>query len=153
MYEDAEEYVMMGEAGNLEIAMADCANFNCRRLSVKIVLDNIPQALDFRAGISVVKASPDILFVAFGIPRQEKWIDRYKDALGVPVCMGVGGSFDVISGRLKRAPAWMQRCGLEWVYRVAREPKRIGRILSIPQFLLLALWARHTDVQLKEKRK
>jgi len=101
----------------------------------------------------IVKASPDILFVAFGIPRQEKWIDRYKDALGVPVCMGVGGSFDVISGRLKRAPAWMQRCGLEWVYRVSREPKRIGRILSIPQFLLLALWARHTDVPLKEKRK
>ncbi|MDD4152452.1 MAG: hypothetical protein PHD91_01875 [bacterium] len=57
---DAEEYVMMGEAGNLEIAMADCANFNCRRLSVKIVLDNIPQALDFRAGISVVKDSDKI---------------------------------------------------------------------------------------------
>ncbi|MDD3925041.1 MAG: WecB/TagA/CpsF family glycosyltransferase [bacterium] len=99
----------------------------------------------------IVKASPDILFVAFGIPRQEKWIDRYKNVLGVPVCMGVGGSFDVISGRLKRAPVWMQRCGLEWVYRVAREPKRIGRILSIPHFLLLALLAKHAGVSVQEK--
>ncbi len=85
------------------------------------------------------EARPDILFVAFGIPRQEKWIARHKAALGVPVSLGIGGSFDVHSGRVRRAPLWMQRRGLEWLHRLAANPKKIGKVMTLPKFVLLAL--------------
>lgn len=77
------------------------------------------------------RARPDVLFVAMGLPRQEKWIWSHREALGVPVSIGVGGSYDVLSGRLKRAPTWMQRTGLEWFYRLVQEPWRYGRALSL----------------------
>ena len=67
---------------------------------------------------------PALLFVGMGMPAQEKWIARNLAALGVPVVMGVGGSFDVLSGRLKRAPTWMRRLGIEWSYRLMKEPWR-----------------------------
>jgi N-acetylglucosaminyldiphosphoundecaprenol N-acetyl-beta-D-mannosaminyltransferase len=88
------------------------------------------------------EAEPDLLFVAFGIPMQEKWIRRHMEKLNVPVCMGVGGSFDVISGNVKRAPKWMQRHGLEWVYRLASNPKKIGKVMTLPRFVLMVLRAR-----------
>ncbi len=84
-------------------------------------------------------ARPDVLFVAFGIPRQEKWIARHKAVLGVPVSLGVGGSFDVHSGRVRRAPIWMQERGLEWLHRLAANPKKIGKVMTLPKFVLLAL--------------
>ena len=73
----------------------------------------------------VKKAKPDILLVAFGAPKQEKWIAANKDRLGVPIAIGVGGSFEMASGILKRAPVWMQRFGLEWAYRFAQQPRRL----------------------------
>lgn len=73
----------------------------------------------------VRKASPDVLLVAFGAPKQEKWIARNRERLGVPVSIGVGGSFEMASGMLKRAPVWMQRVGLEWAYRFAQQPRRL----------------------------
>jgi N-acetylglucosaminyldiphosphoundecaprenol N-acetyl-beta-D-mannosaminyltransferase len=91
-------------------------------------------------------AQPDILFVAFGIPRQEKWINRHKDALGVPVSLGIGGSFDVHSGRVQRAPVWMQKRGLEWLHRLAANPKKIGKVMTLPEFVLLALRQRFLGV-------
>ena len=75
---------------------------------------------------AVKRARPDILLVGFSVPRQEKWIASNLEKLGVPVVMGVGGSFDVISGLLRRAPAWMQKCGLEWLFRTAQQPWRIS---------------------------
>jgi N-acetylglucosaminyldiphosphoundecaprenol N-acetyl-beta-D-mannosaminyltransferase len=72
-------------------------------------------------------ARPDILFVAFGAPRQDLWIAEQQDVLKVPVCAGIGGSFDLIAGRLKRAPSWMQRMGLEWLYRLIQEPGRLWK--------------------------
>jgi N-acetylglucosaminyldiphosphoundecaprenol N-acetyl-beta-D-mannosaminyltransferase len=80
---------------------------------------------------------PDVLFVAMGIPKQEKWINKNLKELNVPVCIGVGGSFDVISGRLKRAPKWMQDFGLEWLFRTIQEPKRILRIFDLPKFIFM----------------
>ncbi len=80
------------------------------------------------------EARPDFLFVALGIPRQERFIRTVAREVGVPVSMGVGGSFDVISGRLERAPLWMQRAGLEWLFRVIQEPKRLPRLLALPRF-------------------
>jgi N-acetylglucosaminyldiphosphoundecaprenol N-acetyl-beta-D-mannosaminyltransferase len=70
--------------------------------------------------------SPDILLVAFGNPKQEKWIWMHRKRLGVPVAMGVGGSFDILVGDMRRAPRWIQRCGLEWAMRFLQEPIRLG---------------------------
>lgn len=74
----------------------------------------------------VVKAAnPDVLLVAFGAPKQEKWIAKHKERLGVPVSIGVGGSFEMAAGILKRAPVWMQKVGLEWAFRFAQQPRRL----------------------------
>jgi N-acetylglucosaminyldiphosphoundecaprenol N-acetyl-beta-D-mannosaminyltransferase len=78
-----------------------------------------------RIASEVKKANPDVLLVAFGAPKQEKWIAKNKDKLGVPIAIGVGGSFEMAAGMLQRAPVWMQRVGLEWFYRFAQEPRRL----------------------------
>lgn len=75
----------------------------------------------------IKKAKPDILLVAFGNPKQEKWIGMYGRELGVPVMIGVGGSFDFIAGQTKRAPLWMQKIGLEWLFRLIQEPRRLWK--------------------------
>jgi exopolysaccharide biosynthesis WecB/TagA/CpsF family protein len=72
-------------------------------------------------------AQPDLLFVAFGCPKAEKWMAMNYQLLGVPVIMGVGGTIDFLAGRVKRAPCWMQRAGLEWFFRLSREPRRLFR--------------------------
>lgn len=84
---------------------------------------------------SLHSARPALLFVGMGMPQQEKWIAKHLAALNVPVVMGVGGSFDVWSGRLARAPHWMRRLGIEWMYRLAQEPWRWRRILQLPVFM------------------
>lgn len=89
-------------------------------------------------------ARPDILLVALGIPKQEKFIDRNKAALGVPVCIGVGGTLDVFSGTVKRAPVWMQNMGLEWLHRLAANPKKISKVALLPRFALMTLRAPKT---------
>jgi N-acetylglucosaminyldiphosphoundecaprenol N-acetyl-beta-D-mannosaminyltransferase len=76
-------------------------------------------------------AKPDILLVAFGNPKQEKWIGMHGHSLGVPVMIGVGGSLDLVAGHLKRAPEWMQRSGLEWLFRLLQEPRRLFRRYAI----------------------
>ena len=88
---------------------------------------------------AVAGSRPDILFVAFGAPRQEKWIRRHLAELQVPVAIGVGGSFDVLAGRVARAPQWMQRTGLEWLYRVVREPSRLPRMWALPRLIWMTL--------------
>lgn len=79
----------------------------------------------------------DILFVALGAPKQELWIDRYRERLEVPVAIGVGGSFDVISGQVERAPAAFRKMGLEWLWRLLKEPWRWKRMLALPKFMML----------------
>ena len=76
-----------------------------------------------------------IVFICFGAPAQEKWIAANRDKLpGVNLLLGLGGSLDVYSGRVKRAPAVFVRLGLEWLYRLLKEPKRIGRMMNLPKF-------------------
>lgn len=86
---------------------------------------------------------PYAVFVAMGCPRQELFIAKYMDILNCNVFMGVGGSFDIFAGRLKRAPKWMIKIGLEWLYRVIKEPFRIKRLYVIPKFILKALSYNH----------
>lgn len=73
----------------------------------------------------ICDSEADILFVAFSSPKKEFWIHKYKEQMNVPFSMGVGGSFDVIAGKTKRAPHWMQKFGLEWFYRFIQEPRRM----------------------------
>lgn len=91
---------------------------------------------------AVSAARPDILFVALSTPFQDAWIHRNLPRLGVRLAMGVGGSFDVLSGRLRRAPLWMRRAGLEWLFRLVQEPARVGRMARLPLFLAKALLSR-----------
>ena len=84
-------------------------------------------------------AQPDLLFVAFGHPRQDLWIDRHRAELPACVAIGVGGAFDFVAGVRRRAPRWLQRLGLEWLHRLLHEPWRWRRMLKLPQFVFLVL--------------
>jgi N-acetylglucosaminyldiphosphoundecaprenol N-acetyl-beta-D-mannosaminyltransferase len=75
----------------------------------------------------VKRARPDVLFVAMSSPKKEIFLRKWKAELQVPFVMGVGGTFDVVTGLVRRAPGWMQRCGLEWLYRLIQEPGRMWR--------------------------
>jgi len=91
---------------------------------------------------TVQASEADILLVGFGAPKQEKWIAANKDLLSVPVSIGVGGSFEMASGLVRRAPVWMQDAGLEWAYRFSQEPTRLfGRyfVRDLP-FLMVLVW-------------
>jgi N-acetylglucosaminyldiphosphoundecaprenol N-acetyl-beta-D-mannosaminyltransferase len=94
-------------------------------------------AADEPAIIEEIKAAhPDILLAALGVPKQEKWLAKHLGELGVPVAIGVGGTFDVMAGVMKRAPHWMQRAKLEWLFRGMMQPQRAGRLLALPRFVL-----------------
>lgn len=81
----------------------------------------------------------DILLVALGAPKQEKWIHKHKNNIKAKVCIGVGGSFDILSGRLHRAPEFFRNNGLEWLYRLYKEPWRIKRMMDLPKFIFKLL--------------
>lgn len=97
-------------------------------------LDNCDDLIE-----KINESKADILFVAMGAPRQEVFIEKYKDKLCCKIFMGVGGSFDVFAGNVNRAPQFMINIGMEWLYRVAKEPWRIKRLGSIPKFLVLSI--------------
>ncbi|NUM54711.1 MAG: WecB/TagA/CpsF family glycosyltransferase [Candidatus Hydrogenedentes bacterium] len=84
-------------------------------------------------------ARPDIVFVALGSPKQEIWMHANACACGAPVMIGVGAAFDFLSGRVKRAPVWMQRASLEWVWRLYQEPRRLWRRYLVEDALFLKL--------------
>lgn len=85
------------------------------------------------------KKCPDILMVGMGAPLQESFFNRYFDTLNIKIGLAVGGSFDVISGQVKRAPIWIQKIYLEWLYRLFQEPHRIKRMVALPRFVYLVL--------------
>lgn len=85
---------------------------------------------------------PNVLFVAMGAPRQEKWMAKYKQELKVDVVAGQGGTFDYEAGNLKRAPRWIQKCGIEWFWRLMLEPSRITRMIVLPIYLLKILFTK-----------
>jgi N-acetylglucosaminyldiphosphoundecaprenol N-acetyl-beta-D-mannosaminyltransferase len=138
--ENGTRLYFLGGAPN--IAEMAATKFRVKYPNVKIVgtrngYFSASEEADVVRGI--VDANPDVLFVAFGIPKQEKFIDRYKKHLNVPVSIGVGGSFDVYSGQVQRAPLWMQNSGLEWLFRLYQNPKKISKVMTLPQFAIIAL--------------
>ena len=87
-------------------------------------------------------ANPDLLLVCLGAPKQELWMAENIDRLNVGLCAGLGGALDVFAGNTKRAPVIFRKLGLEWLYRIIREPRRIKRSIKLPLFALAVLWKR-----------
>ncbi|EJF07467.1 exopolysaccharide biosynthesis protein, WecB/TagA/CpsF family [Thiovulum sp. ES] len=89
----------------------------------------------------IAESRADILFVAISSPTKEIFLEKYKEIIDAPFIMGVGGSFDVVSGKVKRAPLWMQKSGLEWFFRFLQEPRRMWRraFITNGKFILLVL--------------
>jgi len=88
---------------------------------------------------SICKSQPDILLVAYGAPNQELWISRNQPRLRIPVAIAVGGTFDFLAGVTPRAPLLIRRIGMEWFYRLIRQPTRWRRMLKLPQFVIAVL--------------
>lgn len=86
-------------------------------------------------------AKPDVLLVAFGAPKQEIWMHNVREELGSTVALGIGAGLDFIAGNVARAPVWMSKAGLEWLYRLSREPKRLWRryLIQDPKFAAILL--------------
>jgi len=95
----------------------------------------LSQAEEADLTAQVQAAAPDVLWVGLSTPKQERWMSDHHLKLNIPVILGVGAAFDMNSGRLKRAPAWMRESGLEWFYRLLSEPRRLWRryLVTIPQ--------------------
>ena len=91
---------------------------------------------------SINNACPDAVFVCLGSPKQELWMRENLDRLNVKLCAGLGGSLDVYAGNVKRAPIFFQKAGLEWLYRLIREPRRITRVLKLPLFVFVVILKR-----------
>ena len=87
----------------------------------------------------------DLLLVGMGVPLQEKFLDSNLKKLKVGAAVTVGGSFDVLAGEVNRAPLWMQKAALEWLYRLLQEPSRFGRMLSLPKFIFLVLKSKYLE--------
>ena len=95
---------------------------------------------------AINESKADMLFVAMGSPKQEEWILKHRDEIEVSYCMGVGGTFDVMSGKAKWAPKFFRRTGTEWLYRLIRQPSRIKRHGALAKYVLLvfrrSFWVR-----------
>ncbi|MDO4921065.1 MAG: WecB/TagA/CpsF family glycosyltransferase [Phascolarctobacterium sp.] len=97
---------------------------------------------DEPAIIEAINASgADMLFVALGAPKQEKWLLQHRAQLRPRILMGIGGSFDVFAGKMERAPKWMQDASLEWAFRLYKQPSRFIRMLALPKFVLKVIFS------------
>ncbi len=123
-------FLLGGRPGSAELAakalQAAHPNFQCTTYCPALGFEQDEAALAETAQ-AVREARPDILFVALGAPKQEYWIYDHGLQLSVPVCIGVGGSFEIVGGVVPRAPQWAQDIGCEWLYRLCREPRRMWR--------------------------
>ena len=97
-------------------------------------------------------ANADLLLVALGAPQQEKWIYSHMDKLNAKVCAGVGGTIDILAGKIQLAPDIFRRNGFEWLYRLCKEPRRAKRMLDLPRFILRVLLARVTGGKKASKK-
>ena len=88
---------------------------------------------------SINESGADILLVGLGAPKQEKWIHKNAHRLNCKVAMGIGGSIDVLAGTATLAPEFMRRAGLEWLFRLVKEPRRLPRMMDLPRFILLSV--------------
>ena len=134
---------LLGAAPGVADEAANRLQARCPGLRVAGTFSGSAAAAGDAACIERIRASaPDVVFVAFGAPAQERWIARTRGQLGAAVAIGVGGAFDFVSGRVTRAPRWMRRVGLEWLYRLLRQPWRWRRMTALPRFAAAVCAAR-----------
>ncbi len=137
-------YLLGGKEG---VASEACAKIEKDYPNIKIVGHHNGYFKGFHLGIEdseeeksiineIKNGETDILFVGFGFPKQELWINHYLNDLGVKVAIGNGGTMDHIAGNMKRAPEIFQKLGLEWLYRLIKEPSRIKRQILLPKFII-----------------
>lgn len=98
--------------------------------------EQIPQIIE-----EINNSGADMLFVALGAPKQEYWLKENRTKLQAPILMGIGGSFDVLAGKMERAPKWMQDASLEWAFRLYKQPSRFMRMMALPKFVLKVMFS------------
>lgn len=125
---------LLGAAPGVAAELATRLRAQQPALEVAVHTGSPDPASDFETVAVIQSHRPHVLLVAYGAPNQELWIRRMSDRLGVAVAIGVGGSFDYLTGRVPRAPAWMRRAGLEWLFRLIRQPWRIRRMAVLPLY-------------------
>ena len=127
---DLHVFLLGGRPGSAELSVAtlksEFSGLRCSTYCPPFGFEQSAAGLKQTAD-AITAARPDILFAAFGAPKQEYWIYRHGLKLSVPVCIGVGGSFEIVGGVVPRAPMWAQSMGCEWLYRLCREPRRMWR--------------------------
>lgn len=143
--EEGWRLFLLGAAPGVAQEAAATLQARYEGLQIAGVYAGSPALEENEAIVQRINASnADLLYVAYGAPRQDKWIARNKEALsGVRLAMGVGGALDFITGRAVRAPRWVQQLGLEWLHRLWQEPWRWRRMLALPRFALRVLLQPH----------
>ncbi|MHB0866451.1 MAG: WecB/TagA/CpsF family glycosyltransferase [Thermoleophilia bacterium] len=136
-------FFLGGKPGVAELA-ADELTRRFPELKVAGISGNDPGPLmDDITVTQINNSGARVLAVAYGCPKQDHWIDAHRNELtSVRMAIGVGGAFDFISGEIPRAPRWMRRIGMEWLYRLLQEPTRLGRMLALPRFGVAVLRSR-----------
>ncbi len=135
--ETGKSFFILG--GKPEVAPLACKRIEAQHRGIEIAgfHHGYFSEADEEAILEEINSSgADALFVCLGSPKQELWIDKYKDRLKCKIAMGVGGAVDIYAGTLKRAPVFYQKIGMEWFYRLTQEPKRFKRMLVLPKFLV-----------------
>ena len=128
---------LLGAAPGVAEKAAEVLKTRIPALTVSGVKDGYFKAQDEETLLADInRARPGLLLVAMGVPKQELWLSANQTVLQVPVAMGVGGSFDVISGHKPRAPRLLQALGMEWAFRLIIEPRRLKRIIFLPKFII-----------------
>lgn len=136
---------LIGGGEKIAEQMADCQKLKNPELDIFGIsgisnIQNPTKEEELEIQAIVAARRPHLLFVAFGSPFQEIWIDEHKDVFKHMVCMGVGGGFDFISGTTTRAPRLLRKMGLEWLYRLTNQPWRWRRQIKLIKFIQLVLW-------------
>lgn len=142
-------FLLGGKPANAEEGTPCVAEEAARKLAekypgLKVAGTNDGYFKDDAAIIEKINASgADILYVCTGVPRQEKWMAAHRSELKVKLMLGLGGSLDIYSGMSKRAPKIFIKLGLEWLYRLLKEPWRLGRMMKLPKFVLGTLFSKN----------
>ena len=125
------------------VAEKAAENISLKYPGIKLVGTNDGYFKDNETIIEKINASkPDLMLVCLGAPKQEKWMQKNAQRLDVGLMVGAGGSLDVFAGVVQRAPEIWQRLGLEWFHRLLKEPRRIGRMMKLPKFLIAVIFSR-----------
>ena len=144
--QQGQRIFLYGAKPEINEAAAENIQQQYPHLTIAGRIDGYTQLTDEEIVATMNQSKPDFVFVALGFPRQEKWLAKNYQAVDASVFQDVGGSFDVMSGYVKRAPAFFVNLHIEWLYRSLQHPSRFYRILQLPVFLLKGLnWHRHNQ--------